>query len=72
MCCEMWWVVPAAGTRSCCCDGGGMHEMMRGGGLKLCQGKVRLGISRDFFSGEVIMHWHREVWGAGGIALRGI
>lgn len=66
MCCEMWWVVLAAGTRSCCCDGGGMHETMRGSGLKLCQGRVGLGIGTNFSSERAIMHRHRLPREAGG------
>ena len=32
---------------------------MRGDGLKLCQGRIRLDIRRNFFSKGLVMRWHR-------------
>ena len=32
---------------------------MRGNGLKLHQGTFRLGIRKHFFSGRLMMQWHR-------------
>ena len=34
----------------------GNSDRMRGGGLKLCQGRFSLGIRENFFSETVVMH----------------
>jgi len=43
---------------------------MRGKGLKLCQERFRLYIKKNFFSKEVLRHWH-SCPGSGGVTVPG-
>ena len=48
-----------------CCEGGvqpflpGNRDRTEGNSLRLLQGRFRLDISNSFFSGRVVLQWHR-------------
>ena len=39
--------------------GGGNSNRARGDGLKLCQGRFKLDIRKNFFSIRAVLQWHR-------------